>query len=140
MDTGDIVQEALIRTVRHVQDFEPRHEGAFQAYLRKTLYNLIKDAGRRAQCRPQSSGLDTERVAPGPSPIEVAIGAELTERYEAALARLKPEDREAIILRVELGYSYAEIAEALEKPSADAARMTVSRSLLRLAQELRDER
>ena len=35
------------------------------------------------------------------------------ERYERALEQLKPEDREAIIARVEMGYSYEELAEAL---------------------------
>lgn len=57
-------------------------------------------------------------------------------RYEAALARLEPEEREAIVGRIELGCPYAELAEALGKPSADAARMTVSRALLRLAEEM----
>ena len=37
------------------------------------------------------------------SPLEEAIGREAVERYEAALQRLKPEEREAIIARVELG-------------------------------------
>jgi DNA-directed RNA polymerase specialized sigma24 family protein len=58
------------------------------------------------------------------------------ERYEAALQRLRPEEREAIIARVEMERSYQEIAISLGKPSADAARMAVSRALLRLAEEM----
>ena len=42
-----------------------------------------------------------------------------------------------MIARIEMGCSYAEIAELMNKPSADAARMTVSRALLRLAEEMR---
>ena len=60
--------------------------------------------------------------------------------YEEALERLKPEDREAIVGRVELGLSYDELALALEKPTADAARKTAQRALVRLAGEMRRER
>ena len=44
--------------------------------------------------------------------------------------------REAVIARVEMGLGYAEIARHLDKPSADAARMAVSRALVRLAREM----
>jgi hypothetical protein len=41
------------------------------------------------------------------------------------------------VARVELDGTYEELAEVLGKPSADAARMTVSRALVRLAEEMR---
>jgi RNA polymerase sigma-70 factor, ECF subfamily len=69
--------------------------------------------------------------------LDMAIGEEAVERYEAALARLRPEEREAIVARVELDGSYQDVAVALGKPSVDAARMAVSRALLRLADEMR---
>jgi RNA polymerase sigma-70 factor (ECF subfamily) len=71
-------------------------------------------------------------VDPAPSPLERAIGREGIERYEAALQRLKPEDREAIIARIELQQSYEEVAIALGKPNANAARSAVTRALARL--------
>jgi hypothetical protein len=37
---------------------------------------------------------------------------------------------------VELGCPIAEVAEALDKPSLDAARMAVTRALVRLAAEM----
>jgi DNA-directed RNA polymerase specialized sigma24 family protein len=49
---------------------------------------------------------------------------------------LRPEEREAIVARIEMECSYQEVAQALGKPSADAARMTVSRALLKLAEEM----
>jgi DNA-directed RNA polymerase specialized sigma24 family protein len=52
---------------------------------------------------------------------------------------LRPEDREAIIARVELDYSNQEIAALLGKPTANAARMTVERALVKLAQEMRKQ-
>jgi RNA polymerase sigma-70 factor (ECF subfamily) len=68
--------------------------------------------------------------------LQHVIGAETLERYHRALDRLEAQDREAIIARVELGQSWAEVAAALGKPSADAARMAVSRALKRLAEEM----
>ena len=49
----------------------------------------------------------------------------------------KREDREAIIGRVEMGYSYEELAEALGKPTADSARKAARRALVRLAEEMK---
>ena len=68
------------------------------------------------------------------------MGSEVFARYEAAMERLRPEEREAVIARVELGLSHAEVAEALGKPSAAAAHMAVSRALVRLAEEMAHER
>jgi DNA-directed RNA polymerase specialized sigma24 family protein len=70
------------------------------------------------------------------SPLEAAIGRESLDRYERALAMLKPDEREAIIGRVEMGYSYEELAEALGKPSPDAARKAAQRALVRLIQQM----
>ena len=72
----------------------------------------------------------------GQTPLEAAVGRENLERYDAALARLRAEDREAVVMRIELGCSHAEIARALGKPSADAARMLVSRALARMAEDI----
>lgn len=71
------------------------------------------------------------------SPLEEAIGSEAVERYERALERLKPEEREAIVARVELGYSYEDLATVLNKPSAEAARKSAERALIRLAEEMK---
>ena len=38
---------------------------------------------------------------------------------------------------MEMGYSYERLAEALDKPSAEAARKATRRALLRLAEEMK---
>jgi RNA polymerase sigma-70 factor (ECF subfamily) len=136
MDTDDLVQETVIRAVNRIGAFEPRHEGALQAYLRQAIVNRIRDEVRRRSRCPGIDDLDPNQPDEGASPLQVAIGREALERYEAALQRLRPEDREAIVARVEMGFSYQEMAEAFRKPSEDAARMAVSRALLRLAEEM----
>jgi RNA polymerase sigma-70 factor (ECF subfamily) len=136
-DTDDLVQETFIRAVKRMPSFESRHEGALQAYLREAIANRIKDEIRRHQRAPEAVELHDNQSDQGASPLELAIGREAVERYEAALARLRPEEREAIIARVEMERSYQEIAVSLGKPSADAARMAVSRALLKLAEEMK---
>jgi RNA polymerase sigma factor (sigma-70 family) len=136
MDTDDLVQETVIRAVKRIGQFESRHEGALQAYLRQAIVNRIRDEVRRSQRSPVETALDENATDHGISPLENAIGGEALERYEAALARLRPEDREAIVARVEMDGTYQDVAQSLGKPSADAARMAVSRALLRLAEEM----
>jgi RNA polymerase sigma-70 factor, ECF subfamily len=139
MDTDDLVQETVLRAVKRIDQFESRHEGALQAYLRQAVVNRIRDEVRRTKRSPIPTELDENASDRGASPLESAIGTEALERYEAALARLRPEEREAIVARVEMDGSYLEVAQALGKPSADAARMAVSRALLRLAEEMSRE-
>jgi len=136
LETQDLAQEVLVRAVRRVESFEPRHEGAFQGYLREMLLNRIRDEVRRARRSPGAESLEDDHAAKDPSPLEIAIGQQALERYEAALQRLSPQDRELIVARVELGFSAAEIAETLGKPSTAAAHMAVSRALVRLAREM----
>jgi RNA polymerase sigma-70 factor (ECF subfamily) len=81
--------------------------------------------------------LDNLQLEAAGSPLEEAIGHAAVESYERALERLKPEEREAIILKVELGYSYEELAQALGKPTAEAARKAAARALVRLAEEMK---
>lgn len=139
-DTDDLVQETVVQTLRRIGTFEPNREGALQAYLRQAVLNGIRDAIRRAGRRPAAMPLDEEMEGHDLSPLEQAIGGEALERYEAALAALKPLEREAIIGRIELGYDYVELATALGKPSGEAARVAVRRALLSLAEAMRDGR
>jgi RNA polymerase sigma factor (sigma-70 family) len=136
-DTHDLVQETLIQAFKKVDGFEIRGDGAFQAWLRQILLNRIRQEIRRASRRPAGDELDSQIEDEGTTPLEAAVGKEATERYERALARLKPSDREVIIARVELGQNNDEIAHAFQKPSANAARMAVERALFRLAREMR---
>ena len=138
-DTDDLVQDTLLRTFKKIEDFEVRGAGALQAYLRQAVMNRLRDELRRKGRSPaaveiEGDGLDL--VAEG-SPLEEAMGREAFERYQAALTRLRPEEREAIIARVEMDYSYAELAEILGKPTPDAARKAAQRALVRLAEEMR---
>jgi len=140
MDTGDLVQDAVISALRHLSTLEVRTDGAFLVYLRKSVNNRIIDAYRRAGRRPERLELSEDAPANGTSPFDAVVGAEAVDRYDAALSRLTEDERRAIVLRVELGYDYSELAVELGKPSVDAARMAVTRAIARLAREMRNGR
>jgi RNA polymerase sigma-70 factor (ECF subfamily) len=136
-DTDDLVQDTLLRTFQKIENFEARGVGALHAYLRQAVLNRLRDELRRKARSPlhvHDQGVDLEGEG---SPLEEAIGREALERYQAALSRLKPEEREAILGRVEMEYSYADLAEVLGKPSPEAARKATRRALLRLAEEMK---
>lgn len=136
LDTHDVVQDTLTQVFQRVGSFEPRHAGAFQAYLHQALRNRVLDEIRRARRRGPAEPLGTAHSAHDASPLEQAIGQEALERYEAALQRLRSDDREAIIARIEMGLPYSEVVEMLGKPTVAAAHMAVSRALVRLAEEM----
>ena len=136
-DTDDLVQDTLLRTFSKMDSFEVRGAGALQAYLRQAVMNRLRDELRRKGRAPAFVDVDEQHLVGQGSPLEEAIGAEAAARYVAALARLEPEEREAIIGRVEMEYSYADLADVLGKPTADAARKATRRALLRLAEEMK---
>lgn len=136
VDTEDLVQDVLFRTLHHLGSFEPEHKGAFRAYLRRSFLRLILDHRRRIHRKPPPEATPGEIPAAGSSPEDEALEKDRLDRYEGALARLRAADREAIIARLELGMSYRDIARELGKPSPDAARKSVAQAVKRLAEQM----
>jgi len=140
-ETQDLVQDTLLQVFKKIEGFDYRGEGAFQAYLRQALMNRLRNEIRRADRRPDHDAVDqtgaAELVSDDTSPLEAAIGREALQQYDDALQRLSDADREAIIARVELGMTYDQMAQALNKPTAGAARLAVTRALVRLAAEMK---
>ena len=140
LQTQDLVQETLKDVIVHLPSFEPRHEGAFQGYVRTTLWNKIRDVARQHSRRGPSVQLDPDLPAEDWSPLDLAVGRETLDRYEAALERLRPDDKALIVARIEMGLPYPEMAAMFEKPSVAAVHMAVSRALVKLAEEMAHER
>ena len=124
-ETDDLVQDTVMHTLSRRDGLELRHEGAL-SYLRQAIINRIGDAGHHSTPGDRGSG----------SPLDEAIGHEAVERYDRALRKLAAIEREAIIARVELGYSYEEVASAIRCSTADEARRVVITGLLHLAEEM----
>jgi RNA polymerase sigma factor (sigma-70 family) len=134
VDTDELVQRTVCAVFSHVDSFEHRHEGAFLAYLRKVLHNKVLDIARQAY--PEKVDVAGSIPWVGPSPIEEMIGKQRLEAYYRALEALSDQQREAVVMRLEMGFTYEEIAVAVECPSANAARMLIGRALARMAVDM----
>lgn len=140
LDTTDLVQETLLRTMQGLDRVEVRGPGGFQAYVRQAVLNRIRDQVRWASRRQGQEELSEDLSDSAPSPLEHAIGSAVLDRYERALAGLDQEDQELLHLRIELDFDYAEIAVMTGRPSRDATRMAVQRALARLAKAMGHDR
>ena len=136
-ETEDLVQLSVMRALSRLDAFESEREGAFLAYLRQILKNLVRDEVRRAGARDMEP-LSETREDPGPSPLERTVSRDVLDRYERALEKLSAESQQAVLLRIEFGYAYPEIAAALGKASPDAARMMVGRAMVEIARHMRE--
>jgi RNA polymerase sigma-70 factor (ECF subfamily) len=132
-DTGDLAQVTLVKAMGQLDHFEPRRRGAFLSYLRSTLMNQVRDLVRRARSRPGKGELSDDIPSGGRSFLDELAERDLMRVYETALGRLSDEEYKAVVLRIEHEFSYEDLAGALGKPTPNAARMTVTRGLLRLS-------
>jgi RNA polymerase sigma-70 factor (ECF subfamily) len=134
LDTGDLVQDTLLRALAHISDFDPQHPGAFLAYLRRMILNRVIDEAQKVKRRPAQETLEDEHVSPQRSPEKGAMTAESLARYERARNSLTPLQRDLVTARLDFGFSAAETAEMLGLPSAGAAQMAYIRALRKLAE------
>ena len=79
-DTDDLVQIPLLRVLKQLERFEPRHEGAFLAYLRRILINAMRNEIARAATRGQQEEIGEGMAAGGPSPLESVLGKDMLDR------------------------------------------------------------
>jgi len=108
--------------------------------MRQAVINRLRNQARRGLARPLILPIDDDGVgarvaiARGPSPLDQVLDAEALARYQRAFDALDLSDREAVIARAEMGYSFEQIAQLTHRPSAAAARMAVNRAVDRLRQ------
>lgn len=135
MDTADLVQESMLQTFRRLDAFEVRRRSALRAYLQQAIQNRIRDELRHVSRAPASE-LNDDYADAAPSPLDAVLKDETDRRYKDALARLRPEDRELIVGRFELEYSFEQLALATRRRSPAAARVALSRAISRLVDEM----
>ena len=135
-DTADMVQDAVLQTFRRLEHFEPRGHNALRAYLRQAIQNRIHDEHRRVMTRGVQEELQEGSPDPSPSPFDTFVNTDAEDRYRRSLLRLREDDRELIVGRVELGYSYEQLATLTGRRTPDAARVALKRALLKLAEEM----
>ncbi|HET8583643.1 MAG TPA: SigE family RNA polymerase sigma factor [Jatrophihabitans sp.] len=119
----DHVQEAFVQAWLH-WDRVGRY-GDPQAWVRRVAYNRAVSRWRRARRAILSSDAGTDRIQLDPEQHEVI----------AALGRLPPRQREAIVLHHLAGYPVEEVAEQMSI-SAGTVKSMLSRGRTRLAELL----
>jgi RNA polymerase sigma-70 factor (ECF subfamily) len=107
VDAEDITQEVLLQVVRRIDTF--RGESSLPTWLHRVTVNAVlalrrkratarerqlADAAGEALTRPGAPG----RGRPTPTPEVVALGGELRERLEVAIARLPDAYRDPFVL------------------------------------------
>lgn len=139
-ETADLVQSTLLRAFQTLPSFQVHGEGAFFGYLRHIMGNILKDEIRRGSRRPVHDEISPELAEANPQPFEQLVNFQTLHAYERALQALEPDQREVVIMRIELGLAHEEIAALTDAPSANAARMKIARALMRLANLMNEHR
>jgi RNA polymerase sigma factor (sigma-70 family) len=128
-DTDDLVQVSLIRALAHVHEFEAQGAGSFLAYLRQILLNEVRGEMRKRRVRGEQVELEAWPLADdGDSVVAHLVGHERLRSYEAALATLGREQQELVLMRIEFGLDYADIARE-SGSTPNAVRMRLARAL-----------
>jgi RNA polymerase sigma-70 factor (ECF subfamily) len=114
-DAADATQETLLAVVRGLPKFDGRSRFATWSY--RIAVNASLDELRRRRRRPEP-GLDEVLFAALPAGPHDASADASVQRLDvdAALARLAPDFRAAVVLRDLCGLDYAEIATILDIP------------------------
>lgn len=127
-DAEDLTQDVFIKVYRTLNSFDPEKAG-FNTWITTVTRNLLVDHFRRTKNERATDSLDDsgedgdERMAladkiedAGPSPDVHMERRETREQVQAALQKLSPELREAVILRDLQDMDYKEIAQVLKVP------------------------
>jgi RNA polymerase sigma-70 factor (ECF subfamily) len=127
-DLDDICQEALLGVVRALPDF--RGECAVRRFARRVAVRTALSQRRRAARKATHHERWVDREAGAPPEVTVdPVERPGRELLRALLVELPEAQAEALVLRVVLGCSIREIAEATGAPA------NTVRSRLRLAKE-----
>jgi len=133
-EAQDLAQEAIIRAYEAFDRFDGRN---FKAWILRILTNLYINKYRRRQRSGTTSSLDEELAAEPMAqldqmPDRLVFDEMMGSEVEAALGRVPPDFRTAVLLSDVEGLSYEEIADATEVPIGTVrSRIARGRAILR---------
>ena len=116
----DALQESFIKIYRHLGSFK---EGSkFDTWVYRIVVNTCNDMLRKNNAAMTESMIRSdeedeytlELPDPEPGPQEALLRKEQAAQILEALAQLKPDQKEVIVLRDIQGFSYEEISEMLD--------------------------
>ncbi len=135
-DAQDLVQDVLLRVNRGLATYRP---GSLEGWLSRITTNAFLDRVRARKRRPLVAlPDDPERVLPAAVSADEALAqAQLPDDVQGALLALPEDFRAAVVLCDVVGFSYQDIAEALELP-VGTVRSRIHRGRARLREVLVD--
>ena len=129
-DAEEVAQDALLRAHRAFQRYgsDRIRQLALSAWLHRITLNLARN---RVRDRARTAAADLDAEPRADAALEPAAQVESRERLEwlaGLVARLKPHQRDAVVLRCVQGLPYAEAAGVLGRPEV-TVRSDVHRGL-----------
>jgi len=144
-EAQDLTQEVFLRVFRTLKTFRSA-EGSFGTWLARVARNLLIDHYRRTRQERVTDPIEDqlavleEKGATAPErPDHAVAGREASEILQAALRKLSPDLREAVILRDLQEMEYREIAEVLGIPEG-TVKSRINRGRAELARLLRRQK
>jgi RNA polymerase sigma-70 factor (ECF subfamily) len=144
-EAQDLTQEVFLRVFRTMKTFRSA-EGSFTTWLTRVTRNLLVDHYRRTRqeratdsIEEQLPVLEEAGAAASIRPDSAIAGREASELLQAALRRLSPDLREAVILRDLQEMEYREIAAVLQIPEG-TVKSRINRGRAELARLLRRQK
>ncbi len=127
----DLVQETCLRALERSQQL--RDLDRLRPWLLRIMANLHRDHFRRQRETITLDNGEVEMRSPEPDPVEHAERGDTIVMVHRAIASLNDDQRKVLTLVDVGGFSYAEVAEALEIPLGTVmSRLSRARAQLRL--------
>jgi RNA polymerase sigma-70 factor (ECF subfamily) len=114
-DALDLTQDVFLKAYQNLRKLDD--PGRFSPWLYRIAHNEAYSMFRKR--RPEA---DVEEVAPEATENGITVGGspvfpvELSLAVSGALARLSPDQREAVVLKIYQGFKFEEMAEILSCP------------------------
>jgi RNA polymerase sigma-70 factor (ECF subfamily) len=144
-EAQDLTQEVFLRVFRTLKTFRSA-EGSFGTWLARVARNLLIDHYRRTRqervtdpIEDQLTVLEEKGASAPERPDHAVAGREASEILQAALQKLSPDLREAVILRDLQEMEYREIADVLGIPEG-TVKSRINRGRAELARLLRRQK
>jgi len=153
MESGDVLQEAMMNAIRGFSGFEVRSRKELIGWFARIIENHLRTSLRQMHAQKRDRSLEVplefvttymEESAPnhrlaegGPDPFELTARKEQQRILRESLEDLEPEQRRVIQLRHGERMSWAEVATELGRSGPDAARMLYARARIHLQRAVR---
>jgi RNA polymerase sigma factor (sigma-70 family) len=144
-ESQDLTQEVFVRVFRTLKSFRSS-EGSFATWLARVTRNLLIDHYRRTRQERITDSIEEQlpTLEQGGQtglarPDQALAGREASEILQAALQKLSPDLREAVILRDLQEMEYREIAEVLNIPEG-TVKSRINRGRAELGRLLRKQK